>query len=112
VIGTSFTDVCALFAADPETKAIVLIGEIGGAAEEEAAAFAAEHLQGTPMAAFIAGRTAPEGKRHGPRRCDRVGRARHGLRRRSRRSRLPASASPAPRPSCRSSSATPGTKAE
>src|SRR4029079_5996243 len=64
-IGTSFTDVLRLFAADPETDAIVLIGEIGGAAEEEAAAFAAEHLQGTPMAAFIAGRTAPEGKRMG-----------------------------------------------
>jgi succinyl-CoA synthetase alpha subunit len=65
VIGTSFTDVLRLFAADPETNAIVLIGEIGGAAEEEAAAFAAENLQGTPMAAFIAGRTAPEGKRMG-----------------------------------------------
>ena len=45
----------------------MLIGEIGGAAEEEAAAFAAEHLRGTPMAAFIAGRTAPEGKRMGHR---------------------------------------------
>ena len=65
IIGTTFTDVLRLFAADPETDAIVLIGEIGGAAEEEAAAFAAEHLSGTPMAAFIAGRTAPEGKRMG-----------------------------------------------
>jgi succinyl-CoA synthetase alpha subunit len=44
---------------------MVLIGEIGGAAEEEAAAWVAEHLRGTPMAAFIAGRTAPEGKRMG-----------------------------------------------
>jgi succinyl-CoA synthetase alpha subunit len=65
VIGTTFLDVLQLFAADPETDAIILIGEIGGAAEEEAAAWAAEHLSGTPMAAFIAGRTAPEGKRMG-----------------------------------------------
>jgi succinyl-CoA synthetase alpha subunit len=65
VIGTTFTDILRLFAEDPETQAIVLIGEIGGAAEEEAAGFAAEHLRGTPMAAFIAGRTAPEGKRMG-----------------------------------------------
>jgi succinyl-CoA synthetase alpha subunit len=65
VIGTTFLDVLQLFAADPDTDAIVLIGEIGGAAEEEAAAWAAEHLRATPMAAFIAGRTAPEGKRMG-----------------------------------------------
>jgi succinyl-CoA synthetase alpha subunit len=65
IIGTTFLDVLQLFAADPETRAIVLIGEIGGAAEEQAAAWAAEHLRGTPMAAFIAGRTAPEGKRMG-----------------------------------------------
>jgi succinyl-CoA synthetase alpha subunit len=65
VIGTTFLDVLQLFAADPDTDAIVLIGEIGGAAEEEAAAWAAENLRGTPMAAFIAGRTAPEGKRMG-----------------------------------------------
>jgi len=50
---------------DPETDAIVLIGEIGGAAEEEAAAWAGEHLRDVPKAAFIAGRTAPEGKRMG-----------------------------------------------
>jgi succinyl-CoA synthetase alpha subunit len=65
VIGTTFLDVLQLFAADDETDAVVLIGEIGGAAEEEAAAWAGEHLRGTPMAAFIAGRTAPEGKRMG-----------------------------------------------
>ena len=65
VIGTTFLDVLQLFAADPETDAIVLIGEIGGAAEEEAAAWAAEHLRDVPKAAFIAGRTAPEGKRMG-----------------------------------------------
>jgi succinyl-CoA synthetase alpha subunit len=65
VIGTTFLDVLQLFAADPETEAIVLIGEIGGAAEEQAAAWAADNLQGVPLAAFIAGRTAPEGKRMG-----------------------------------------------
>ncbi len=65
IIGTTFLDVLRLFATDPETEAIVLIGEIGGSAEEEAAAWAAEHLRGVPMAAFIAGRTAPEGKRMG-----------------------------------------------
>ena len=65
IIGTSFLDILQLFAADPETDAVVLIGEIGGAAEEEAAAWAAEHLRDVPKAAFIAGRTAPEGKRMG-----------------------------------------------
>ena len=65
IIGTTFLDVLKLFAEDPATSAIVLIGEIGGAAEEEAAAWAAEHLADVPKAAFIAGRTAPEGKRMG-----------------------------------------------
>ena len=65
IIGTTFLDVLQLFAADPETDAIVLIGEIGGAAEETAAAWAAEHLADIPQVAFIAGRTAPEGKRMG-----------------------------------------------
>jgi succinyl-CoA synthetase alpha subunit len=65
IIGTTFLDVLQLFAADPATDAIVLIGEIGGAAEEEAAAWAAEHLRDVPKAAFIAGRTAPEGRRMG-----------------------------------------------
>jgi succinyl-CoA synthetase alpha subunit len=65
IIGTTFLDALRLFAADPETSAIVLIGEIGGAAEEEAAAWAAEHLRDVPKAAFIAGRTAPEGRRMG-----------------------------------------------
>jgi succinyl-CoA synthetase alpha subunit len=65
IIGTTFLDVLQLFAADPGTAAIVLIGEIGGAAEEQAAAWAGEHLRKVPMAAFIAGRTAPEGKRMG-----------------------------------------------
>ncbi|HEY7828394.1 MAG TPA: succinate--CoA ligase subunit alpha, partial [Candidatus Limnocylindrales bacterium] len=65
IIGTTFLDVLQLFAADPETEAIVLIGEIGGSAEEEAAAWAGQHLRDVPMAAFIAGRTAPEGRRMG-----------------------------------------------
>ena len=65
IIGSTFLEVLQLFAADPETEAIVLIGEIGGAAEEEAAAWAATNLANVPRAAFIAGRTAPEGKRMG-----------------------------------------------
>lgn len=65
VIGTTFLDALQLFAADEETDAIVLIGEIGGAAEETAAAWAAAHLADVPKVAFIAGRTAPEGKRMG-----------------------------------------------
>jgi succinyl-CoA synthetase alpha subunit len=54
----------ALFQNDPETEAILMIGEIGGSAEEEAAAFIAQHVT-KPVAAFIAGRTAPPGKRMG-----------------------------------------------
>ena len=65
IIGTTFLDVLELFAKDPDTRALVLIGEIGGGAEEEAAAWAAEHLRDIPKAAFIAGRTAPEGRRMG-----------------------------------------------
>jgi len=65
IIGTTFLDVLRLFAEDPETDAIVMIGEIGGAAEEEAAAWAADNLRQLPKVAFIAGRTAPEGKRMG-----------------------------------------------
>ena len=65
IIGTTFLDILRLFAADDATDAIVLIGEIGGAAEETAASWAAEHLADIPKVAFIAGRTAPEGKRMG-----------------------------------------------
>jgi succinyl-CoA synthetase alpha subunit len=65
IIGTTFTDILELFAGDPETEAVVLIGEIGGSAEEDAAAYAAEHLRDVPKVAFIAGRTAPEGRRMG-----------------------------------------------
>jgi succinyl-CoA synthetase alpha subunit len=65
IIGSTFVDVLRLFAADPATEAIVLIGEIGGSAEEDAAAWAAEHLADRPKVAFVAGRTAPEGRRMG-----------------------------------------------
>ena len=65
IIGTTFLDVLQRFAADDSTDAIVLIGEIGGSAEETAAAWAGEHLADIPKVAFIAGRTAPEGKRMG-----------------------------------------------
>lgn len=64
IIGTSFLDVLRRFQDDPDTKAMVMIGEIGGDDEETAAAFIKEHVT-KPMAAFIAGRTAPAGKRMG-----------------------------------------------
>jgi len=65
IAGTSFTDVLKLFKADPDTHAVVLMGEIGGGAEEAAAAYRAEHMPNVPMVAFIAGRTAPPGRRMG-----------------------------------------------
>ena len=64
VNGTSFVDCLRAFAADPGTEAVVLIGEIGGMAEEEAACFVAGHFR-KPVVAFIAGRTAPPGRRMG-----------------------------------------------
>jgi succinyl-CoA synthetase alpha subunit len=65
VAGTSFTDVLKLFKADPDTRAVVLMGEIGGGAEEAAAAWRAANMPDVPMVAFIAGRSAPPGRRMG-----------------------------------------------
>ena len=64
IVGTSYIDLFQRFEADPQTKSILMIGEIGGSAEEEAAAYVAKHVT-KPVAAFIAGRTAPPGKRMG-----------------------------------------------
>jgi succinyl-CoA synthetase alpha subunit len=64
IVGSSFVDLLNLFGSDPETEAVLMIGEIGGTAEEEAAAYVRDHF-GKPVAAFIAGRTAPPGKRMG-----------------------------------------------
>ena len=64
IVGTSFIDLLKLYQADDQTEAILMMGEIGGTAEEEAAAYVKEHVT-KPVAAFIAGRTAPKGKRMG-----------------------------------------------
>ena len=64
LIGTSFVDALQLFADDPDTEAVVLIGEIGGTAEEEAAAFIQNKFS-KPVVGFIAGQTAPPGRRMG-----------------------------------------------
>jgi succinyl-CoA synthetase alpha subunit len=64
IIGTSFIDALELFEADPDTKAVVMCGEIGGEDEEQAARYIGEYMD-TPVAGFIAGRTAPPGKRMG-----------------------------------------------
>ncbi|HDZ11445.1 MAG TPA: succinate--CoA ligase subunit alpha, partial [Bacteroidetes bacterium] len=64
IIGTPFVDALRLFKADPETEAVVMIGEIGGTAEEEAAAYIRENVN-KPVISFIAGQTAPPGRRMG-----------------------------------------------
>ena len=64
LIGTSFIDALALFATDPQTEAVVMIGEIGGNAEQDAAAWIRQHFK-KPVVGFIAGQTAPPGRRMG-----------------------------------------------
>lgn len=64
IVGSSFVDLLELFQQDPQTEAVLMIGEIGGTAEEEAAEYIRQHVT-KPVAAFIAGRTAPPGKRMG-----------------------------------------------
>src|SRR3990172_4438104 len=64
IVGLSFVDVLSLFEADPDTQAAVLVGEIGGTAEEEAALYVKQHMA-KPVVSFVAGRTAPPGRRMG-----------------------------------------------
>ena len=64
IIGSQFIDLLALFEKDPDTEAVVMIGEIGGTAEEEAAEFVKNHMS-KPVIGFIAGQTAPPGRRMG-----------------------------------------------
>ncbi len=64
IVGSNFIDVIAAFNADPKTEAIVMLGEIGGTAEQEAAAYIREHVT-KPVCGFVAGQTAPKGRRMG-----------------------------------------------
>lgn len=65
ILGADFVDLLALFLDDPQTEGLILVGEIGGEAEERAAAFLRAHRTPKPVVAFIAGRTAPPGRRMG-----------------------------------------------
>ena len=65
ISGSNFIDILSLFRDDPETNAVVLIGEIGGDGEERAAEWIAANMPGVPVVSFIAGRTAPPGRRMG-----------------------------------------------
>ncbi|HVN91319.1 MAG TPA: succinate--CoA ligase subunit alpha [Candidatus Binataceae bacterium] len=64
IVGTNHTEAMALFNDDPDTKAVIMIGEIGGTAEEEAAQYVKQNMK-KPVVAFIAGQTAPKGRRMG-----------------------------------------------
>ena len=64
ILGSTFTDILPLFEADPDTKVIVMVGEIGGSDEEDAALYIKNHMK-KPVVSFIGGRSAPEGKRMG-----------------------------------------------
>ena len=64
IVGTNHTEAMALFNDDPNTRAVIMIGEIGGTAEEEAAQYIKDHMK-KPVVAFIAGQTAPQGRRMG-----------------------------------------------